>query len=83
MSIFTLLLLCYRWSQVDGYPYEAINHSENAVKIAQYTANFFVKESRQSTHKFSDSEEEDAKLIYNYVPTKTEKDFVQTYYFHF
>jgi gamma-glutamyl hydrolase len=67
----------FEWGQVDGEPYETINHSPDAVKIAQYTANFFVQEARKNFHKFQTPEEEDAHLIYNYTPTKTGPKFVQ------
>jgi len=71
----------FEWSKVNGAPYEAINHSPNAVAVAQFTANFFVQEVRKNNHKFADPKEEEEVLIYNYQPTYTEEDFVQTYYF--
>lgn len=74
----------FEWSvNADGSPYEAINHSPNAISIAQYTANFFVNEARKSSHAYSSVSAMDEALIYNYSPVKTEHDFVQTYYFHF
>ena len=65
----------------DGSPYEAINHSPEAAAITQYMADYFVNLARQSSHSYADPVEEDAALIYNYNPTKTSGDFVQTYFF--
>lgn len=73
----------FEWQKVNGIPYEAIDHSADAVLIAQYTANFFVNEARKNNHKFATPQAEDAALIYNYVPSKTTGSFVQTYFFHF
>jgi hypothetical protein len=72
-----------RWGKTNGIPNEAIDHSAHAVEIAQYTANFFVGETRKNVHKFATAEAEDAALIYNYAPSKTTGSFVQTYFFHF
>lgn len=67
---------------MDGVPSEAINHSPDAVLVAQYAANFFVQQTRKSTHFYSVPEEEDSALIYNYTPTKSGGgSFVQKYYF--
>jgi gamma-glutamyl hydrolase len=66
-----------------GEPYEAINHSRDAVHIAQYTTNFFVDQARLSKHSYSDKSEEDKALIWNYPVYKTGGSFVQKYYFHF
>merc|ERR1711924_25010 len=33
----------FEWEKVDGAPYEAINHSPSAIKIAQYVSNYFVE----------------------------------------
>jgi gamma-glutamyl hydrolase len=65
----------------DGYPLEAIDHSADAVLIAQYMANFFVGETRQNYHRFPTQTDEDNELIYNYQPTKTSGSFVQEYFF--
>lgn len=81
--LFILGVKSYRWQKVNGIPYEAIDHSADAVLIAQYTANFFVNEARKNNHKFATPQAEDAALIYNYVPSKTTGSFVQTYFFHF
>eukprot|EP01038_Epipyxis_sp_PR26KG_P011606 gene11606-15544_t len=66
-----------------GIPKEAINHSFDAISIAQYTANFFVEQTRQNIHSFATPEEEDAALIYNYQSVKTTGSFVESYFFHF
>lgn len=71
----------FEWYKVNGVPYEAINHSPEAVFVAQYTGDFFVQQARKSTHSFSSAEEEESKLIYNYRTTKTGPDFVESYYF--
>ena len=68
---------------MDGIPNEAIDHSSDAVKAAQFAANFFVDEARKSSHRFASPSQEDAALIYNYKPSKTTGSFVQSYFFHF
>jgi len=73
----------YEWGKTDGIPNEAINHSYNAIQIAQFAANFFVQEARKSTHKFVSSDEEDAALIENYKAVPTTGSFMSTYFFHF
>lgn len=66
----------------DGELYEAINHDEDAVKITQYTADFFVSECRKNSNKFATPAEEAAKLIYNYSPSFLKyPEFVQSYEF--
>ncbi len=74
---------CNRWSETtDGTPVEAINHSPEAILISQYIANFFVQQTRKSSHVFSSNSEEDVSLIYNYKPVKSNGgSFVQKYYF--
>lgn len=72
----------FEWGiSADGMPYEAINHSADAVRVAQYFANFFVQQARRSTHKFSNVAIEQSLLIYNYRTTSTGRDFVETYFF--
>ena len=72
----------FEWQMnADGTPYEVINHSWNAVQIAQYTANFFVQQARKSSHKFPQQNIETASLIYNYRTWPTTGDFVQKYFF--
>ena len=68
---------------MNGYPYEAISHTSNAVHITQYMSNYFVEQTKLNTHTFKDSDEESSRLIYNYTPLQTEEDFIQTYYFQF
>lgn len=71
----------FEWARnEDGTFYEAINHSNNAVEIAQYTSSFFVHETKKNNHMFDSEEQEDSYLIYNYKPVKTSGDFVQTYF---
>mmetsp|Transcript_11220 Transcript_11220/g.20788 ORF Transcript_11220/g.20788 Transcript_11220/m.20788 type:complete len:321 (+) Transcript_11220:32-994(+) len=70
----------FEWYQTDGIYYEAINHSPEAVYITQYVSNFFVGQARQSNHKFSDPNEENDRLIYNYQKSKAGPSFVETYY---
>ncbi|CAH3137898.1 unnamed protein product [Pocillopora meandrina] len=48
--------------------HEAINHSEEAVAVTQYVADFFVNQARLSGHRFPSKEEEDAALIYHDNP---------------
>lgn len=45
-----------------------IPHSLNAVKVAQYFANFFVEETRKNDNTFADWQREQDALIYNYNP---------------
>jgi gamma-glutamyl hydrolase len=71
----------FEWGKTNGIPNEAINHSPEAVAIAQYTSNFFVQQARKSNHKFATAAAEEAALIYNYAPAKTTGSFVQEYYF--
>jgi len=73
----------FEWGMTNGIPNEAINHSAEAVLIAQYVSNVFVQQARKSNHKFPTPAEEDAALIYNYAPAKTTGSFVQSYFFHF
>jgi gamma-glutamyl hydrolase len=76
-------LKSYRWGKTDGIPNEAINHSDHAVLISQYVANYFVNNARKNFHAYPTPAEEDAALIYNYAPSKTTGSFVQSYFFHF
>jgi gamma-glutamyl hydrolase len=62
-------------------PNEAINHSPNAVAVAQFTATFFVNQARQNHHKFATYQDEEKALIYNYAPSRTTGSFVQEYFF--
>ena len=73
----------FEWGQTNGIPNEAINHSPEAILIAQYSANFFVQQARHSNHKYDNPIDEQAALIENYAPTATTGDFMSTYFFHF
>jgi len=71
----------FEWGeQSNGAPYEAINHSKDAIMASQYMANFFVDECRKSNHKYPNEQVEDAALIWNYPVTKTGPEFVQEYF---
>ena len=68
----------FEWTE-----HEAIPHSVEAVRVAQYTANFFVDLARQSTHAFSYSDLDNV-IIYNWTPTFSERNgsgFEQVYTF--
>ncbi|CAL7945516.1 unnamed protein product [Xylocopa violacea] len=61
-----------------------IPHGNNAIKVAQYFANFFINEARKNFHEFSSKKEELESLIYNYQPMYTglkNSSFVQCYMF--
>jgi len=47
---------------------EAINHSPNAIGIAQYLSYFFVNEARQNGHHFEDLKEENEMVMSRYSP---------------
>lgn len=73
----------FEWAMTaDGTPYEAIDHSPDAIKVSQYMANFYVQQARKSSHSFANVATEQSLLIYNYQPTNTPGgDFIQTYFF--
>ena len=74
----------YEWGKDDNnIPNEAINHSFDAILIAQYAANFFVNEARKNNHFYSNGDLENQSLINNYPVTKTTGDFMETYFFNF
>ena len=79
----SVCLSVLRWGETNGYPNEAINHSLHAIEIAQYAADFFVQETRRSSHSFRSSDQLFRALIDNYSPTKNSQDssFMQSYYF--
>lgn len=61
-----------------------ISHTANAVKYAQYFADFLLNEARKSTNDFPNSTIEENMLFYNYVPEYTGKEgsaFAQIYGF--
>lgn len=56
----------YEW-----IPEHNIAHSPNAVLVSQWFSNFFVDQSRRNMNKFSDSDELDKAIIYNFQPIFT------------
>lgn len=61
-----------------------ISHTSNAIRANQWFANFFVDQSRHSLNKFTDLDEENRVLIYNFQPTFTglmKSAFEQSYLF--
>jgi len=69
----------FEWSESEKIP-----HSGDAVRAAQYFANFFVDQTRKNGHRFPSLEEENKALIYNFQPVFTGANgstFVQKYYF--
>ncbi|XP_056378005.1 gamma-glutamyl hydrolase [Hyla sarda] len=60
-----------------------ISHTPEAVHVAFYMADFFVKEARKSQHQFTPQAQADHPLIYNYCPTYTGNIsvFEQMYFF--
>lgn len=72
-----------------GTHFENIPHTANAIRAAQYMANFFVNEARKNGHKFPSKKMEDEYLIYRYNPVHTAhvfktgplSDFEQCYIF--
>lgn len=61
-----------------------ITHTTNAIRAAQYFANFFVAETQKSNHKFDNVTDENDHLIYNF-PTfftgVTKSIYEQCYFF--
>ncbi|TRY86447.1 hypothetical protein DNTS_018466 [Danionella cerebrum] len=68
----------FEWTR----PY--IPHSPSAIKTTFYMADFFVNEARKSFHSFSNVEEEEKALIYNYKMeyTGAQSAFEQKYFFN-
>eukprot|EP00794_Sanderia_malayensis_P000351 gene351-984_t len=64
-------------------PKKNIAHTRDAVDAAQYFANFFVDEARESQHRFESEEIENKYLIYKYSPIFTGSlgHFEQSYVF--
>lgn len=50
-----------------------VNHSSDAIRLAQHFANFFVNETRKNPNRFSTPEEEQNELFYNYQPIYSAK----------
>ncbi len=77
-----LIDICYRWGMnSDGTSFEAINHSYEAIAVSQYLANFFVTRCRHNHNKFTQYEDENLALIYNYNITTISKKFSLIYLF--
>ncbi|XP_069387603.1 gamma-glutamyl hydrolase-like [Paralichthys olivaceus] len=57
-------------------------HSSSAIRVAFYSASFFVSEARKSNHRFPSLEEEERALIYNFCPRfmGMKNIFVQRYF---
>lgn len=69
----------YEW-----IPDRNIVHNENAIASSQYFAWFFVNECRKNDNHFTDIEEENRMLIYNYPSTFTgliQSPYEQSYLF--
>lgn len=69
----------YEWVAHKNIP-----HTENAIKMAQYFARFFVHEARKNGNRFSGVDEENRMLIYNFPVTFTalaKSAFEQCYLF--
>lgn len=57
------------------------SHTEEAIKISQEYANFFIREARKNNHSFFNETMEEKKLIYNYKPEKVQESFMECYFF--
>ncbi|XP_045214855.2 gamma-glutamyl hydrolase-like isoform X2 [Mercenaria mercenaria] len=69
----------FTWNSKDH-----INHGPEAIRVAQYVANFFVAEARKSGHRFSSQKEEIDALIENYNPVyHKDYTFEDRYYFNY
>ncbi|XP_007231561.3 gamma-glutamyl hydrolase [Astyanax mexicanus] len=68
----------FQWSPLYDFP-----HSRNAVRVASLLAEFFVNEGRKSLHHFTQVQEENRALIYNYNPIYVENftAYEQVYFF--
>lgn len=78
VSAHTALIPYSEWT-----PEEVINHSPDAIAVAQFVANFIVGQARQSSAAFPTVAAETAALIYNYAPTYTglfDISFEQSYF---
>eukprot|EP00698_Gefionella_okellyi_P006616 TRINITY_DN15940_c0_g1_i1.p1 TRINITY_DN15940_c0_g1~~TRINITY_DN15940_c0_g1_i1.p1 ORF type:complete len:312 (-),score=64.62 TRINITY_DN15940_c0_g1_i1:51-986(-) len=64
----------------------AINHDGDSIVANTYFAQFFVNQTRLSSHSFADPAVEKQMLIYNYAPVYTEdvdSTYEQCYFFNF
>ncbi|XP_074843239.1 gamma-glutamyl hydrolase [Carettochelys insculpta] len=68
----------FEWRTSKGIP-----HSQSAIRVAYYIADFFVNEARKNLHHFPNKDEETKALIYNYNPlfTSSFSSFEQVYFF--
>jgi gamma-glutamyl hydrolase len=66
--------------QFDWTPGIGANHSQPALGVMQYFANFLVSEARRNDNSFPSHEQEQAALIYNFDPIHTH-DSAQVYIF--
>ena len=66
----------------DWNPDKQINHSSSAIRAAQHVANFFVEESRKSSHVFGSGE---GKAVIQAYPRMyfTDGTFTENFYFNF
>ena len=65
-----------------GAPFERINHSNAAVVMSQYFANFFVEQCRKSKNRFMSATELKGRLFYQArARSWSSPGFVQSYYF--
>ena len=53
---------------------ENVKHTPDAIRLAQYFANFFVNEARKNSNSFPTPKEEQDALFYNYNPVYSAKD---------
>lgn len=61
-----------------------INHGPDAIRVAQYAANFLVGEARKNGHRFNTIQEEIDALIENYSPVyHRDSTFADRYYFNY
>ncbi|KDO31557.1 hypothetical protein SPRG_03486 [Saprolegnia parasitica CBS 223.65] len=68
--------------RVNGSPYEAIDHSDNAILAAQAFARFFLREARKNDQRFPNAAAEQRALIYNHPLTQRKAPaFVEIYEF--
>jgi gamma-glutamyl hydrolase len=58
-----------------------INHTPEAIAVAQYYANFFVQEARKNNRKFVSKEAEYAALIYRHKSHEVSESFMECYFF--
>ncbi|KAL3194561.1 hypothetical protein MRX96_046045, partial [Rhipicephalus microplus] len=72
----------FEWTQSKDHIH--IPHTDDAVRVSQYLANFFLEEARKNNHSFASAQEELDALIYNYPATFTQKEtaLAQMYIFN-